>query len=302
MVVQHLAPKYNFDLGHHGNRKGRWLELRRSIKRCLTLCPLFGGSIFASSLVTTDHVRSNVVYLERKWQLSFIIPAQWKGFGTQGKSSVMEGYFALFGAMVLKNVEKLSDDDGESPNARGSTDPEAASMGKGQQKGKATKKKPESVEDTPATPAKKSPSQKSKAGPGMKRPAAAPSQSSTGASSLKRPAAKKSPKKSKSPKKMKIYKYYYKTCDKFGFKIDGHEKLIATGWHYIFWQPSFQLSKVLIWESLHVPSHLHSGLSSSQCRASAMRRTTRLRLPELQHIDTWRCFSDPHRPACLYTQ
>ena len=118
----------------------------------------------------------------------------------------MEGYFELFGAMVLKNVEKLSDDE-VSPDAKGSNsqlEVATSPKGKGNGKGKGEKK--------------------------MKRPAAAstPAAASGRSSPLKRPAS------NKSPKKLKIYKYYYKNLDKFGFKINGSEKMSATGWHYFF--------------------------------------------------------------------
>ena len=56
----------------------------------------------------------------------------------------MEGYFALVGAMVLQNVEKLSDDDGAPPTATNpgvAKSPEGKGRGKGNKKGKPTKKK-----------------------------------------------------------------------------------------------------------------------------------------------------------------
>ena len=148
----------------------------------------------------------------------------------------MEGFFGLVGAMVLKNIDRLSDED-TPDNGAGSTEgPNKEPVAKAKPVPKDPKSKTKSQKTT-----KKDETVVKPPTPKMKRPAAAtkkvhatsePEQIETGSGGtpLKRPAVKGT----NSPKKKKIYKYMYKDTGKYGFKIDGSEKFSATHLHFIF--------------------------------------------------------------------
>ena len=134
-------------------------------------------------------------------------------------SQGIAGFLALH-AMVLQNVEDLSDDApveaDPTPSAKGPKTPKAKAKGKpskSEKSEKPEKSKPK-CETKPAKETEKTP----KRPPALKRPAARSEAggSQLGESPLKRPAG--------NDKKVSIGKGYYKAQNKFGFKIDGKEK------------------------------------------------------------------------------
>ena len=132
-------------------------------------------------------------------------------------SQGIAGFLALH-AMVLQNVEDLSDDApveaDPTPSAKGPKTPKAKAKGKPSKSEKSEKSKP-NCETKPPKETEKTP----KRPPALKRPAARSEAgcSQLGESPLKRPAG--------NDKKVSIGKGYYKAQNKFGFKIDGEGEI-----------------------------------------------------------------------------
>ena len=159
----------------------------------------------------------------------FVFMLNHQDFGGQFHFLGMIGFYSLH-AMVLNNVDELSDEEPQDSGAAGSAPkPEAKPKPKAKEKAsakpkpKAVTSKEKSIENTKESTEKKKVSKevstevpKPKSKPKvLKRPAAATSE--TPAAPSKRPAS------DTKPEELKVYKYYYKNLDKFGFKINGKE-------------------------------------------------------------------------------
>lgn len=133
--------------------------------------------------------------------------------------SGISGFLELH-AMVLQNVEDLSDDAPEADSKSTTEAPKAKAKGKPSKSSEAKVDKSKVSKPTEPTheESKKKDSPAPKRPPVLKRPAARTEAggSKPGESPLKRPAG--------NDKKVSISKGYYKAQNKFGFKVDGKEK------------------------------------------------------------------------------
>ena len=132
----------------------------------------------------------------------------------------MIGFHALVAAMTLQSVEALSGDEAPTGVTPKQVSPE-----------KPKKRTPKAKATPKGVPKPKV--QKSTKQPVLKRPAAASSAATESQGpekqSKKRPASSVS-----SPKALKVYKYYYKDLEKWGFKINGSEKFSVTRTHFSY--------------------------------------------------------------------
>lgn len=174
----------------------------------------------------------------------------------------MIGFQALVAAMTLQSVESLSGDEAPTGVTPKQVSPEKP------------KKKPKAKATPKGVP--KAKVEKSTKTPVLKRPAAS---SATTESQTPQKQSKKRPAGSvSSPKALKVYKYYYKDLQKWGFKINGSEKFSVTRTHFhilsfsCWFLDSENMIVIPLLES-------HRLLSSRKSTVSARRRATKLRSP-----------------------